>query len=192
MVSPLFPSEHEVEENTTEPVAALTATDPDGGEVTFAIAGGEDAGLFEIRDGNQLAFVGPPDFEAPADAGGDNVYQVAVTATDDEGETSEQPFTVAVTDDPDEPPVGGPPVGEPPVYKAPVYEGPVYEGPVYEGPVYEGPVYKAPIYEAPVAGPPVAGPPVAEPPVAGPPVFTSEPALEGPPTEVAALNDFLF
>ena len=113
MVSPLFTSEHEheVEENTTEPVVALAADDPDGGEVTFAIAGGEDAGLFEIRDGDQLAFVGPPDFEAPGDAGGDNEYQVAVTATDDEGETSEQPITVAVTDDPGEPPVDGPPAG---------------------------------------------------------------------------------
>jgi hypothetical protein len=95
-----------VEENTTEPVVALAADDPDGDEVTFAITGGDDQDLFEITDGDQLAFVDPPDFEEPGDADANNTYLVQVTADDGAGGATPQNLTVTVADDPDEPPAG--------------------------------------------------------------------------------------
>ncbi|HEX8241709.1 MAG TPA: cadherin domain-containing protein [Allosphingosinicella sp.] len=71
-----------VAENGTA-VATVAATDPDGGAVTYAIAGGADAARFTIDSSTgALAFVSAPDFEAPADAGANNVYDVVVSATD--------------------------------------------------------------------------------------------------------------
>ncbi len=72
-----------VAENGTA-VAAITGSDPDAGAVlTYAIAGGADAAKFTI-DANTgaLAFVMAPDFDNPADAGGDNVYDVNVQVSD--------------------------------------------------------------------------------------------------------------
>ncbi|HYD36829.1 MAG TPA: cadherin domain-containing protein [Allosphingosinicella sp.] len=64
-------------------VAIVAATDADGGPVTYAIAGGADAARFTIdATTGALAFVSAPNFEAPADAGGDNVYDVIVSASD--------------------------------------------------------------------------------------------------------------
>lgn len=64
-------------------VAALVAVDPDGEPVTYAIAGGADADRFTIDAATgALAFVAVPDFEAPADAGSDNVYDIVVSASD--------------------------------------------------------------------------------------------------------------
>jgi hypothetical protein len=91
------PAAASVEENSTD-VVLLAATDPDGGDVTFELTGGEDAALFDIEDDGQLVFLEAPDFEDPADADGDNVYDVEVTATDDEDETTPQAIAVTVTD----------------------------------------------------------------------------------------------
>ena len=38
------------------------------------------------------------DFESPADANTDNVYEVTLVATDDDGNTASEAFTVTVTD----------------------------------------------------------------------------------------------
>jgi Ca2+-binding RTX toxin-like protein len=68
-------------ENATS-IGSLIAADPDGTPVTFAIAGGADAALFAVDPaGGALRFKQGPDFEVPADAGGDNVYQVSVVAS---------------------------------------------------------------------------------------------------------------
>lgn len=68
-----------------ENVAAVTtvvATDLDD-TPTYAIAGGADAALFAIDTATgALVFKSAPDFEAPEDAGGDNVYEVIVAASD--------------------------------------------------------------------------------------------------------------
>ncbi|MET1111879.1 MAG: cadherin domain-containing protein [Allosphingosinicella sp.] len=64
-------------------VATVAATDLDGGAVTYAIAGGADSARFTIDAGTgALAFVSAPNFEAPADAGANNVYDVIVSASD--------------------------------------------------------------------------------------------------------------
>ena len=78
-------------------VTTVLANDVDSG-VTYAIAGGADAALFTIDAATgALAFIAAPDFEAPGDADGDNVYQVVVRASD--GSLSDtQALSVSVTD----------------------------------------------------------------------------------------------
>lgn len=68
-------------ENTT---AALTATasDPDGSPLSFSITGGADAARFTITTAGALTFAPAPNFDLPADADGDNVYQVQLRVSD--------------------------------------------------------------------------------------------------------------
>jgi VCBS repeat-containing protein len=71
-----------IPENTTE-VFAAAADDPDGDPLTFSISGGADAALFTIDPSTGLlSFITAPNFEAPADAGANNVYIVQISATD--------------------------------------------------------------------------------------------------------------
>ena len=71
-----------VGENDTAVDDRRSPSDPDSG-VTYAIAGGADAALFAIdASTGALSFVAAPDFEAPRDADGDNVYEVIVSASD--------------------------------------------------------------------------------------------------------------
>ncbi len=92
-----------VDENTTA-VTTVAASDPEGG-VSYAIVGGADAALFEIDAATgALAFVAGPDHEAPADADGDNVYDVIVGASDG-ALTDSQTLAVSVTNLNDSAPV---------------------------------------------------------------------------------------
>ena len=71
-----------VNENTTA-VSTITSTDPEGGARTYSISGGADGARFTINaTTGVLSFVTGPNFEAPTDAGGNNVFDVIVTATD--------------------------------------------------------------------------------------------------------------
>ncbi|MDP9421702.1 MAG: cadherin domain-containing protein [Pseudomonadota bacterium] len=71
-----------VNENS-QAVTTVAASDLDGDQVSYAIVGGADAALFAIdATTGALSFVSAPDHEAPADANGDNVYDVVVTASD--------------------------------------------------------------------------------------------------------------
>jgi glucose/arabinose dehydrogenase len=88
-----------VAENAAGTIYQAAATDPDGNMVTFAI-GGTDAGRFTITGSGALSFVAPPDFEAPADAGANNVYDLVLTASDG-SLTSQIALTVTVTNVPD-------------------------------------------------------------------------------------------
>jgi hypothetical protein len=84
-------------ENTTA-VTTVTATDVDSGATqTYSISGGVDAARFAINSSTGvLTFVTAPDFEAPTDVGGDNVYQVTVQVTDGTL-TDTQEISVTVT-----------------------------------------------------------------------------------------------
>ena len=82
-------------ENATTDVAAFTAIDAEGDAVTWSLAGA-DAAWFDVA-GGALGFRSPPDFEMPADAGTNNVYDVTVEASDSEGSTSHE-VAVTVTD----------------------------------------------------------------------------------------------
>jgi VCBS repeat-containing protein len=72
-----------VAENTVG-VTTVTAADVDAASVlTYAIVGGADNTLFSIDPNTGvLSFNAPPNFEVPADAGGNNVYDVIVRASD--------------------------------------------------------------------------------------------------------------
>ena len=82
--APIFTSGSAVSvaENSGGIIYTATASDSDGNSVTFSISGGADAARFSITSGGALSFVSPPDFEAPSDAGADNVYNVTLRASD--------------------------------------------------------------------------------------------------------------
>ncbi|MCA9086798.1 MAG: cadherin repeat domain-containing protein, partial [Planctomycetaceae bacterium] len=84
-------------------VLAVTATDEDVPvqALTYSISGGADQALFAIdATSGELMFVAAPDFENPADVGGDNVYNVQLTVTDSGtvNLTDVQDIVVTVTD----------------------------------------------------------------------------------------------
>ncbi|MET0395048.1 MAG: cadherin domain-containing protein [Chitinophagaceae bacterium] len=84
-------------ENTTT-VTTVTATNEAGGSLSYSITGGADAGKFSINSTTGvLSFLTAPDFEAPGDAGTDNVYEVTVQATNGTL-TDVQQVKVTVTD----------------------------------------------------------------------------------------------
>ena len=83
-------------ENGTSTVYTFRASDPQRGVIAWSLRG-TDAGDFSISESGALTFNSPPDFESPADADRDNVYELSVVATDGEGHTDSVSFTVAVT-----------------------------------------------------------------------------------------------
>ena len=65
-------------------IKAFAATDVDEDSVlSWSVESADDGGLFEINSNGELTFKTSPDFEMPADSGGDNVYAVTVKVTDD-------------------------------------------------------------------------------------------------------------
>lgn len=80
-------------------LATIVAAQGNGGAISYQIAGGADAALFTIDAvSGELRFAAAPDFEAPGDADGDNLYEVLVSASD--GTTADtQAISVAVTDE---------------------------------------------------------------------------------------------
>ncbi len=89
-----------VSENTTL-VLDVSATDPDGDTLSFALAG-EDAALFGISEDGQLSFDTAPDFEVPSDSDGDNVYSLTVTASDGTVDTSLDVTAEVINDEEDD------------------------------------------------------------------------------------------
>ena len=87
-----------IAENTAA-VTTVTATDADSTGLIYSISGGADQSSFSI-DGTSgaLTFNSAPDFEAPADFGGDNNYEVQVQVSDGIL-TDKQTINVAVTND---------------------------------------------------------------------------------------------
>ena len=79
-------------------VTDVAASGAPGVTITYAITGGADAGRFTINPvTGRLTFLAAPDFEAPADSDGDNVYQVIVSASDGSF-TDTQTLSVTVDD----------------------------------------------------------------------------------------------
>ena len=71
-----------VPENSGGTIYTATASDADGDALTFSLSGGADQARFRITSGGALSFETPPDFEDPADADGNNVYQVQIAVSD--------------------------------------------------------------------------------------------------------------
>ncbi len=87
-----------VAENSTA-VTTVFATDPANQLIDYSIVGGADAARFVINPGSgALSFLAAPDFEAPLDAGGNNIYDVIVRARDASGLFDDRALAVTVTD----------------------------------------------------------------------------------------------
>ena len=94
-----------VDENHDGTLATFSASDPEqkaGLTYTWSL-GGSDRGDFAITGAGVLSFVNIPDHERPADSGGNNVYDITVSALDSDGKTGSIALTVTVD-----------PVNEPP------------------------------------------------------------------------------
>lgn len=101
----LTASDATIGENITSIDAGISATDIDSATLTFGITG-VDAALFNIDAvTGALSFIDAPDFEAPADAGGDNIYDVTVTVSDEQGASASQDISVTVADVDEVPPI---------------------------------------------------------------------------------------
>ncbi|WP_227814678.1 cadherin domain-containing protein [Nitrogeniibacter aestuarii] len=80
-------------------VTTVTATDPEAADVlTYTLAGGADQSLFSINSSTGvLTFNSAPNYESPADADTNNVYEVTVQVSDGNGGTDTQAISVTVT-----------------------------------------------------------------------------------------------
>ncbi len=85
------------QENGDGAVAAYTATEPDNAAITWSLSG-PDMGAFDIGSGGELTFNTSPDFEGPADADTDNMYEVTVEASDGGATPGTLDVTITVTD----------------------------------------------------------------------------------------------
>ena len=83
---------------TTTVLRAYGATDPEGvTSFTWSLAG-TDSGGFEISASGEVTFKNVPDYESPADAGGNNEYNIQVRAFDG-NKTGTLDVAVIVTDE---------------------------------------------------------------------------------------------
>jgi Ca2+-binding RTX toxin-like protein len=107
-IAPVFTSANAakvVEGNTAVLTVVTTDTDTTGNVPNYTIFGGADAGFFNIdASTGVLEFKAAPDFDANADAGGNNVYDVIVKASDGVKSTT-QAIAVTLTDINDTAPV---------------------------------------------------------------------------------------
>ncbi len=70
-------------ENAIGVVYRPVATDPNGDTITYGAIGGPDAARFTVNPvTREVRFTTQPDFEAPTDIGGNNVYDISFTASD--------------------------------------------------------------------------------------------------------------
>ena len=102
--APVFTSSSSfsVQENSVS-VGTVVASDPDSEDsnVAYSISGGADRFSFQLgsqsSSGAVLVFVQSGNFESPVDVGGNNVYNLVVTATSGTGgrvRTATQAITV--------------------------------------------------------------------------------------------------
>lgn len=86
------------ESAATGTVYTAAASDLENDALSFSIVGGADAARFAITSAGALRFAAAPDFENPADANGDNVYQIQLQVSDGRA-TATLALTVTVTND---------------------------------------------------------------------------------------------
>ncbi len=80
----------------SQTVVTLDVNSSYGDAVTYSIAGGADAALFNVNANGTLSFIDQPDVDTPLDKNGDNIYKVALKATDGTHEDVKT-FSVHVT-----------------------------------------------------------------------------------------------
>ena len=92
-------------ENGTGVAYQATATDVDGGGALSYALGGADALRFNINaTTGAVSFNTAPNFEAPTDAGANNVYDITVSASDGVNTSLAQAVAITVTDVVEAPP----------------------------------------------------------------------------------------
>lgn len=78
----LYVDIQEVRDGMTR-IGRANGQDPEGAEVAYSIAGGDDADLFHIDETTgELSFRTAPDSDSPSDADGNNEYQVSLRVSD--------------------------------------------------------------------------------------------------------------
>ena len=88
----------EVDENTAGTILTASATDAEGDTITFSLEG-TDVARFSIDAATgAVSFAEAPDFETPADADGDNVYEITVVADDGQGGRDAEDLAITVRD----------------------------------------------------------------------------------------------
>ena len=107
--SDVEPTTREVLEGGTL-VSEFSASDEEddskGVRLNWSVSGGTDGELFTF-DGNRLSFVAPANFESPADANGDNIYEVQIQVTDSDGMSDTYDVNVSVMDEKEAPVILG-------------------------------------------------------------------------------------
>ncbi len=83
-------------ENTAYTGVVPNITGSPVGAVTYSLSG-SDAGLFTIATATGVVSMIGRDFESPADADADNVYDLTITATDSDGNTASESWTLTIT-----------------------------------------------------------------------------------------------
>ena len=68
------------------------------GNVTYTISGGADAADFTINGTTGVVSMVARDFESPVDANTDNIYEIEITAADDDNNSDTETWTVTVND----------------------------------------------------------------------------------------------
>ena len=86
-----------VDENSASAIYTAQATDVDVGDTLSYSISGTDSSLFTIDPSSgDLTFNTAPDFETPADSGGDNIYNLSIAATDSFGKQASQSLAISV------------------------------------------------------------------------------------------------
>ncbi|MFK8049808.1 MAG: PQQ-dependent sugar dehydrogenase [Halioglobus sp.] len=84
-----------VDESISGAFYQIDASDADGDTLSYAIAGGADANLFS-SNGPDISFITTPIFSNPADADGNNIYELELEVSDGEA-SARQELLVTVT-----------------------------------------------------------------------------------------------
>jgi kexin len=95
----LSPAQKQIKENHIVVMQVLTSDV--NVPVNYSLEGDDVSSLYIYNNGT-LVFQSNPDYEAPKDSNGDNLYQVKVKATDAKGNSSYQDINITVTDIADE------------------------------------------------------------------------------------------
>ena len=88
-------------ENSTFVIDADATDDSDaeGSGLSYSITGGDDGALFAINASTgALTFISAPNFEAPLDVEGDNIYELQITVIDSGALTDVRDLEIVVTD----------------------------------------------------------------------------------------------